>query len=179
LEKEYDVDVEWLPYELHPDTPPEGKPLPAYVQRAHATGADERLRQMAGESGREMVFMDWMPSSRRALEASEYAREKGQHAAFHKVVFRKFYGEGRDMSEWAVLREAAEEVGLDPDEMQRETESGTYQDVVDEHIRQAQTMGITGVPAYVLGKRYLIMGAQPYAVFQQVMAELKSEANHQ
>jgi predicted DsbA family dithiol-disulfide isomerase len=131
---------------------------------------------MAQESGREMVFMDWMPNSRRALEASEYAREKGQHAAFHKIVFRKFYGEGQDMSEWAVLREAAEEVGLDPDEMQRETESGTYQDVVDEHIRQAQTMGITGVPAYVLGERYLIMGAQPYALFQQVMAELNSQS---
>ena len=161
-----------MPYLLNPDIPPEGRPLPDYVRRAHASGASERLRQMARESGREIVFRDWMPSSRRALEASEYAREQGKHAAFHHAVFQKFYGEGQDMSDWKVLREAAEEVGLDPDEMQKETESDKYRSVVDEHMRAAQGMGITGVPAYVLGERYLIMGAQPYEVFEQVMAEL-------
>ena len=162
----------WLPYELHPNVPPQGRPLPDYVRNAHAAGAGERLRQMARESGREIVFMDWMPSSRRALEASEFAREQGKHAAFHHGVFQKFYGEGQDMSKWTVLRAAADEAGLDPDEMQRETESGKYGPVVDQHVRDAQGMGITGVPAYVLGERYLIMGAQPYELFEQVMAEL-------
>ncbi|MFW5942224.1 MAG: hypothetical protein ACOC9X_02790 [bacterium] len=38
-------------------------------------------------------------------------------------------------------------------------------------MRQARQLGITGVPAYVLGDRYLIMAAQPYEVFQEVMAE--------
>lgn len=173
MEKEYDVDVEWLPFELHPDIPPHGQPVSEYVKRAHAAGAGERLRQMAQAGGRDIVFTDWTPSSRRALEASEYAREQGKHDTFHRVVFRKFYGEGQDMSEWEVLRAAAEEVGLDPDEMQRETESGKYAPVVEQHIHEAHQKGITGVPAYVLGERYLIMGAQPYELFQQVMAELE------
>ena len=152
--------------------PPGGRPLSEYIRRAHAGGAAARLRQLAQESGRDIVFMDWTPSSRRALEASEYAREQGKHEAFHHTVFQKFYGEGQDMSKWDVLRAAADEVGLDPDEMERETESGKYHVVVDRHIQQAHAMGITGVPAYVLGERYLIMGAQPYELFQQVMAEL-------
>ncbi len=173
MEKEYDVEVEWLPFELHPGIPPEGQPIPEYVQRAHSGGAAERLRQMAQAGGRDIVFLDHMPSSRRALEASEYAREQGKHTAFHQVVFRKFYGEGQDMSQWPVLRAAAEEVGLDPDEMQRETDSGKYGPVVDRHIREAHSVGISGVPAYVLGQRYLIMGAQPYELFEQAMAELE------
>jgi predicted DsbA family dithiol-disulfide isomerase len=155
--------------------PPEGRPVAEYIRRAHDAGAGERLRQMARESGRNIVFRDWTPNSRRALEASEYAREQGKHEEFHRTVFRKFYGEGQDMSKWDVLCAAAEEVGLDPDEMQRETESGKYHDVVTQHIRRAHAMGITGVPAYVLGERYLIMGAQPYELFQQVMAELTEE----
>lgn len=167
--------MEWLPFELHPEIPPQGQAMPEYVQAASRRGIHDRLREMAAESGRDMVFTDWMPSSRRALEASEYAREQGRHETFHRVVFRKYYGEGQDMSRWEVLRAAAEEVGLDPDAMQRATESGTYADVVDRHIREAHELGITGVPAYVLGGRYLIMGAQPYEVFRRAMADLAEE----
>jgi predicted DsbA family dithiol-disulfide isomerase len=128
---------------------------------------------MAAASERDIVFnTEWMPNTRRALEASEYAREQGRHEDFHRAVFQRFYGQGQDIEDWAVLAGAAREVGLDPDAMQEATESGQYAAVVDEHIRNAHGVGITGVPAYVLGNRYLIMGAQPYELFQQVMAEL-------
>ena len=176
MEKAYDVEVVWLPFDLHPEIPPEGRRPPDYVRETARNAVGERLREMARESGREIVLdRDWIPSTRRALEASEYAREEGRHEAFHRIVFRKFYGEGEDIGEWDVLRAAAVEAGLDPDEMQRETESGRYKAIVDEHTRQAHSVGVTGVPAYILGNKYLIMGAQPYELFQEVMAELKAE----
>ena len=171
------MDVEWLPFDLHPEIPPEGQPAPAYVRQTARNAVGERLRQMARESGREIVLeREWIPSTRRALEASEYAREQGRHGVFHEIVFRQYYGEGEDISDWDVLRAAAVEAGVDPDAMQRETESGRYEAVVDEHTQRAQAMGITGVPAYVLGDKYLIMGAQPFELFQEVMAELGAKA---
>lgn len=148
-------------------------PAPAYVRRAAQSEAGARLREMAAESGRNIVFnSEWTPNSRMALEASEYARERDKHEAFHRAVFHRFYGEGKDLEDWKVLRDAATEVGLDPDAMQETTETGRYREVVDIHIQNAYHLGITGVPAYVLGDRYLIMGAQPYQVFEQVMGEL-------
>jgi predicted DsbA family dithiol-disulfide isomerase len=148
-------------------------PAPEYVRRAAASEAGARLRQMAAAAGREIVLnTEWTPNSRRALEASEYAREQGRHEAFHRAVFHRFYGQGKDLEEWQVLRDAASEVGLDPDALQAAAEGGRYRRVVDEHIRNAHSLGISGVPAYILGDRYLIMGAQPYDVFRQVMAEL-------
>ena len=176
MQEEYDVEVTWLPFELHPEIPPEGMPVPEYIRAGAAGGIGERLRQMAQESGREIVLhQEWMVNSRRALEAAEYAREQGRHERFHEIVFRKFYGEGQDMSRWDVLRAAAEEAGLDPEEMQKGVESGRYREVVDAHIREAHSLGITGVPAYVLGEKYLIMGAQPYEVFRQAMGQLLAE----
>ncbi len=167
------MDVTWLPFELHPDIPPGGRPAAAYVRRVTTSEVGDRLRQMAAASGRNIVFdTEWTPSSRRALEASEYAREQGRHEAFHRAVFERYYGQGKELEAWSVLHEAAREVGLDAAAMQAATESGRYSQVVDEHIRHAHSLGISGVPAYVLGDRYLIMGAQPYDVFQQVMAEL-------
>ena len=167
------MDVTWLPFELHPEIPAGGMPAPEYVRRAAASEAGARLRQMAAAGGREIVLnTEWTPNSRRALEASEFAREQGRHEAFHRAVFHRFYGQGKDLEEWQVLRDAAHEVGLDADALQAATESGRYRRAVDEQIRNAHSLGISGVPAYILGDRYLIMGAQPYDVFRQVMAEL-------
>ncbi len=177
MKNEYDVAVEWLPFELHPEIPPEGWQLPWNV-RAQFGGMSERLRQMAHEAGMEMVIPDLIPNSRRALEASEYARENGVHEAFHQAVFRKFYGEGQDMNDWPVLRAAAVETGLHPDEMQQHTTAGRFQPIVEGHHNRALQMGITGVPAFIFNQQYAILGAQPYEVFQQAMARLTGIGLH-
>lgn len=174
LKAEHDVDVEWRPYLLRPDMPPEGMQFPAEL-RARYADTSERLKQRARAAGMEMVTSDHIPNSRRALEASEYAREQGRHEAFHQVVFRRFYGDGQDIGQWDVLRAAAQEVGLIPADMQRETESGKYSAEVDEHFAQAHGLGITGIPTYILDDKYAIVGAQPYEVFQQAMARLAAE----
>jgi predicted DsbA family dithiol-disulfide isomerase len=157
--------------------PPEGMELPQHI-RARRASTGERLKQMAEAAGMEMVFAEHIPSSRRALEASEYARQRGRHEEFHKVVFRKFFGEGQDISKWEVLRAAAEEVGLEPDEMRRETETGKYRAVVEAQAAEAYELGISGVPTYILNDRYAIVGAQPYEAFKEAMAQLAAETGN-
>ena len=134
------MDVEWRAFELHPEIPPAGMPMPPRI-RASLGDTSSRIKQMASEAGLEMVMSDKIPNSRRALEASEHAREEGRHEAFHRVVFRKFYGEGQDLHSWATLRSAAVEVGLDPDVMQAETERGKYRVAVDAQIAEARALG--------------------------------------
>jgi predicted DsbA family dithiol-disulfide isomerase len=176
LKREHEAEVEWRPFFLHPDTPPEGLHLSPQL-RARLAGANERLKQMAHAAGLEMVQPDLIPNSGRALQATEYARAQGKHEEFHRVVFRRFYGEGQDINRWAVLRAAAEEVGLDPDEMQQETESGKYHETLDTQIAEAHAIGITAVPTYILNDKYGIVGAQPYEVFVRVLARLEAEAS--
>ncbi len=119
-----------------------------------------------------MVAPEVIPNSRLALEASEYARERGRHEAFHEAVFRKFYGEGQDIGRWDVLWAAAVAVGLDPEGMQRETAAGRYRAAVDAQIAEAQAIGITGVPTFIFDGRYAVVGAQPYEVFRGVMGRI-------
>jgi predicted DsbA family dithiol-disulfide isomerase len=174
LKREHEVEVEWKPFFLHPDTPPEGMRLSPQF-RARFAGAHERLDLMARAAGMEMVHPDLIPNSRRALEASEYARGKGKHEEFHRIIFGKFYGAGQDIHDWTVLRSAAEEAGLDPDGMEREIESGKYREVLDAEIEEAYALGITAVPTYVLDDKYAIVGAQPYEAFERVLARLAVE----
>jgi len=174
LKAEHGAEVEWRPFYLRPDTPPEGMELPAYV-RARYTDTTERLRQMAHATGLEMVTPSRIPNTRLAHEATEFARVHGKGEEFHRVVFRKFYGEGQDIGRWEVLRAAAEEIGLDAEAMQREVDSGTYRAAVENQVAEAYHLGITGVPTYILDDKYAIVGAQPYEVFQEAMARLAAE----
>ncbi len=114
-----------------------------------------------------------MVYTRRALEATEYARGKGKALDFKQVVFQKLFGQGEDISRWPVLRAAAEEVGLDPDEMQQLTASGVYNMLIEREKLKAQKRGINEVPTYVLNDNYAVVGVQPLEVFQLVLEQMK------
>jgi predicted DsbA family dithiol-disulfide isomerase len=175
LTAEYNVDVEWRPFYLRPDTPPEGLDLPDYILRARANGSDERLRIMAESYGLAFASTKRIYNTRRAHEATAYALERGAALEFHRLVFRNVYAEEQDPGQWETLRAAAIEAGLDADEMQREVESGKYTAQVAEQVQQAYRIGVTGVPTYVINDRYAIVGAQPYEVFQRALAKILNQ----
>jgi predicted DsbA family dithiol-disulfide isomerase len=175
LKAEYDIELEWRPFYLHWDTPPEGRELPDYVKRARASGSEERLSQIASSYGMKFTSTKRIYNTRLAHEATEYARERGKANEFHRVVFRKVYAEGQDISQWEVLRSAAEEIGLDADEMQSEVESGKYTEDVAAQVQEAYQIGVTGVPTYVINNRYAIVGAQPYEVFKNTLAQILNQ----
>jgi predicted DsbA family dithiol-disulfide isomerase len=190
LKAEHNVEVEWRPFYLYLDTPPEGRELPEHVKRARASGSEERLRQIAESYGMEFQSVKRIYNTRLTHEATEYAREHGNPARFnsplqrdergkgnefHKVVFRKVYAEGQDPSQWDVLRSAAEEVGLDADEMQHDVQNGKYTAKVVDQVRWAYQIGVTGVPTYVINNRYGIVGAQPYEVFKSALEQIVNQ----
>ncbi len=164
------MDVEWRPFYLYWDTPPEGRELPERVKQARAAGSEQRLSQMAASFGMPFVSTKRIYNTRLAHEATEYARDHERHIEFHRAVFQKVYGKGEDISKWDVLRAAAEEAGLDADEMQREVESGKYKRRVEEEVQRAYAMGVSGVPTYVINNKYALVGAQPYEVFKRALA---------
>jgi predicted DsbA family dithiol-disulfide isomerase len=172
LKEEYKVDVEWRPFYLRPDTPPEGMGLPDYIRRARKDGSEERLRSMANAHGMDFRSTERIYNTRLAHEATAYAKEHGRGNEFHKVMFRKVYADGFDPSQWDVLRATAEEVGLNADEMQRDVESGKYTASVADEVQWAYQIGVQGVPTYVINDRYALVGAQPYEVFKKALGQI-------
>lgn len=133
----------------------------------------ERVTKIARANNMPIVFPGRMVYTRRALEATEYARGKGKALDFKQVVFQKLFGQGEDIGRWPVLRAAAEEVGLDPDEMQQLTASGVYNMLIEREKLKAQKRGINEVPTYVLNDNYAVAGVQPLEVFQLVLEQMK------
>jgi predicted DsbA family dithiol-disulfide isomerase len=171
LKTEYPVEINWQPFYLRPDTPPEGMDLPGYILE-RAAGSTGRLRDIAQSYGMDFVHVQRLFNTRRAHEATEYAREQGKSEEFHRAVFHQVYGLGHDISTWEVLSAAAEETGLDADAMQSAVVSEKYTALVQDQVDRAHALGVTGVPMYVLNNRYGIVGTQPYQVFQQAISRL-------
>ena len=172
LKKEYNIEVDWRPYYLRPNTPPEGLELPDYIKRARDNGSEERLKKMAELHGMQFRSTERIYNTRLAHEATEYAREHGKANEFHRIMFLKVYVEGLDPGKWEVIRSVAVESGLDADDIQHVVEGGKYTAEVADQVTWAQRIGVTGVPTYVINDKYAIVGAQPYEAFKNALAQI-------
>jgi predicted DsbA family dithiol-disulfide isomerase len=108
------------------------------------------------------------------LQLTELARDHGLHEPFHDRLMDAYWTEGANIGEGVVLRRLGGEVGLPDEDLERAIADETYLPRVLESTRSAQSMGINGIPAFVLDRRLLISGAQPIAVFGEAFAQLEA-----
>lgn len=111
------------------------------------------------------------PNTQLALELGELARGADLHAPYHEAVMRAMWEESRNVADPEVMRGIAIGVGLEPEAVDEAIATRRFRPVVVESTREAHAMGINAVPAFVLDERFLLMGAQPHEVFEQVIAE--------
>ena len=112
------------------------------------------------------------PESQKAAEASECAAEQGAFWPYHDLLFGRLTGEYRGALTPAGLTQYAADVGLDTEAFDVCLNSGKYASLVTTETSSAQSLGVTGTPAFLVNGRPLV-GAQPFEVFEQVIeAEL-------
>ncbi len=114
-------------------------------------------------------------NSRPALVLEKYAETQGKGAAFHIAAMRAYWEQARDISDPAVLKEIAEQVGLSTSDFEQILASEAFDGQVSADIELAHEYGLTGVPALVFADRYLVMGAQPYPALKQVVERVIEE----
>jgi predicted DsbA family dithiol-disulfide isomerase len=172
--REFDADVVWLPFDLHPEYPPEGIPL-ADLHRRYGIGAGEAdpLRERFAAAGLQYNRPDTVPNTRLALRLSELAREHGLHDQFHDRLMNAYWSEAVNVGDPDELRRLAAEVGLAAEEVERViADPSAYLDTVEGSTAQAHSIGVNGIPAFLLDRRLLVLGAQPLEVFRRAFAQL-------
>jgi predicted DsbA family dithiol-disulfide isomerase len=110
----------------------------------------------------------------RALRVTELARERDLHEAVHDRLMHAYWTEGRNIGDPDELRALAVEAGLDADEVDGVLAGDAYRDRVLALTAQAHSIGVTGVPAFLLDRRLLVLGAQPREVFERAWAQLSA-----
>jgi len=175
LKKDYNIDVEWKPFEIHPETPKGGaltKDLPfpkGYLEMAFAN-----VKRLADEDGLTLKFSEKLPNSRLALYISEFARKKGKFDEFHKLVLEAYWLEGKDIGDKSLLLELAESVGLNKIEIETYLNTDEPFNSIEKSLIELRRYRINGVPTFIIGDK-LIVGAQPYKIFKQAVNEILNE----
>ena len=137
---------------------------------------EARLRAVADSVGLVMKQRDVIINSRRALGAAEFAREHDLFGEMHHALFRAHWEGTARLEDVDDLVRVGESVGLDGAELRAAIEEDRYAGVIDENRREATAVGINAIPAHIFGRRYLVLGAQPYEALREVVERVVADA---
>ena len=175
LKEQFDLDVEWRPFEIHPEIPKDGVLLDKLLfPKEYLEMVMTNVKRLADEDGITLKFSDKLPNSRLALYISEFMRKKGKFDEFHELVFDKYWKEGEDIGDLSLLLELSESIGLNRNEILNFIKSDEPLNMLRKTQLELRRYGINGVPTFIIGDR-IIVGVQPYEVFKKVIKKVLKE----
>jgi predicted DsbA family dithiol-disulfide isomerase len=164
LEKEFDINVDWRGFELHPETPKGGIAISRFFPADRIQGMGERIKTFATSFGiLDMRLPERLQNTRSALAMAEYARDQDKLGTFRLLAMDAYWKDGNDLEDKNVLLGLAAASGLDPREAVTSSDLPEYLSRVDSVRDEANKMGIQGIPTFIIGIE-CIVGCQPYEV---------------
>ena len=174
------ADIQFQPFELNPQMPPEGEEIVAHLTRKYGiTPADvERNSEAIRQRGESVGFVFGHGKRRRTYNTFDahrllhWAGLEGRQRELKHALLRAYFTEGEDPSNHRVLIRVASEVGLDPLTAKEILESDRYAVDTRERERFYQARGIHSVPSIIINDRHLIQGGQPVEEFKRALRQL-------
>ena len=172
LKREFNIHEEWIGYELHPEVPEEGVLLAEKFPDYDLDALFEELRVKGAQYGYEFGDVTLLSNTRKALEASELARDHGKHDIFHATVFRAYFTETRDIGQVPVILDIARQVGLDTDELLRALTAHRYEDRLKKARDEGNSHNVSVLPTFVFSSGEKIVGLRPIETFRKTITGL-------
>ena len=173
--------IQWHPFQLNPDMPPDGVPKRAYLEtkfggKDRVDAIHERLREVARAAG---VALDpdkpqRMPNTLNAHRLIHWAGIEGRQSEVVTRLMRAYWAEGRDIGDPETLAAIAGEAGMDAQATLRLLHSDADADDIAARDADARAKGVNAVPTFLIAQHYVVSGAQPPELWGQVIAELAS-----
>ncbi len=171
--------LEWHPFQLNPDMPPEGVDKRSYLlqrfgseQQLHAI--HQRFRDIARQNG---VQMDpdtpkRIPNTMSAHRLIHWSGLEGRQAFAVAALMRAYWVEGRDIGNPGVLADIAAAIGMDRAVMTRLLASDADLDTIRAREAHARGRGVSAVPTFLIANTYVVSGAQPPDMWGKAIAEI-------
>jgi predicted DsbA family dithiol-disulfide isomerase len=178
------VQVVYRSFELDP-TAPHGVTTPTVERLAEKYGmspseADRAQRQMEERAAADGVTFRMAGlrsgNTRDAHRLLQLAKEAGLQGQLMERLQRAYFTDQESIFDHATLTRLATEAGLDPGDVAAVLASDRYTDHVETDERMAEALGATGVPLFVIDRKYGISGAQPPETIASVLEQVWEDA---
>ena len=105
----------------------------------------------------------------------QYAKTKSKGDAAEEQLFKAYFIEGKNTADHPTLVKLGEDIGLDSVELRKILNSNDFADEVNNDVLEAEQIGVTGVPFFVIDRKFAISGAQDPAVFLEALRKAWKE----
>lgn len=176
-----DLEIGWRPFQLNPEMPAEGMERQAYLRAkfGDSAGGDRyaHVRAAGEEEGIPFAFerIKRTPNTLLAHRFIRYAATQRRQNDIVEAVFRAYFLEGLDIGQVGILADIAQAAGLDRAEAETYLRGDADADAVRAEDAFAREVGISGVPCFIIERKYAISGAQSPETFHDVFARVRQE----
>lgn len=160
------ADIGWRPYMLDPTVPLDGMDRHTYLASKFGEERLKTLHDPLEAAGREdgvpyrFDLIERTPNTINAHRLLRWSHLQGKQHEMAERLFMAYWNQGRDVGDIAVLSGIAAEAGMDAEEIGAKLLTELDTDKVNREIMQARSMGVTGVPCFIFGQKFGVMGAQ-------------------
>ena len=177
---ELQVALQFQPFELNPQMPPEGEDTIEHLARKYGA-SPERLaatREMLRQRGAEVGFTFgerpriWNTFDAHRLLHWAGLEDQARQRALKHALLKAYHTEARNPGDIDVLLALCAEVGLDVERARAILAGDEFAEAVRERERHWQSLGIHSVPSVIIDERHLIQGGQPPEAFERALRQL-------
>jgi len=165
-----EVEVTWRSFQLNPDTPP-GTAVPTleYLTRQYGPQGQQltaRVAELAKAEGLDFDFASSLAvNTLEAHRVLHLAADLGFGHAAKERLLRAHFTEGADLSDPDTLTRLLTDAGADEARVRAVLAGDEYADAVRADFEEARMLGASGVPFFVIDRKYGVSGAQPAETF--------------
>jgi len=174
-----EVDIVYRSFQLDPSAPTEPTQTVAEHLGAKYGGGLEAGKQMV-ERTEAVAAEEGLPfrlaEAQRANTADAHrllhmalAESPEAQARLKEELLAAYFLRAENIADHDVLLAAATEVGIDEVAAKEVLAGDAHADAVEHDIREAASLGATGVPFFVVDRKYGVSGAQPTELFAQLL----------
>lgn len=146
------------------------------MSREKAIEMNENLSRTAKEVGLDFQFDSLvLTNTFDAHRLAQYAIAKGKMNAVVKELFAAYFTDSRHLGDHETLADLAVQAGLDRDEALAVLSGNDYAAEVRADEEEASRLGVTGVPFFVIDRKYAVSGAQSTDVFRNTLQKVWEE----
>ena len=172
LKREYDVEIFYRAFPLHPDIPEGGMPIEELFGSNFPVMNDKmkKLEHIAASMGLPLAKRTTISDSRLSQELAKWAETKGILQEYQDAIYEAYFSKGQNIADKTILSEIAELCGLSKSEALQIIETGAFSEAVDMDWEKSEELGIMVAPTYIMNGTKL-MGSQTYDKLEELMVK--------